>query len=330
MQTHSREIKAAILHRIASGLSPIGSTLPSCRGLAAELHVNRNTAHKAYADLVRQGIIEVVRGKGYRVVKLPENGGASVPDTVNHRLLAAARDAKLMGIDRASFVRMATDVADRLYVRNAPLIAAIDCNDHDARSFAEELSAALSEPVESCLLTDVEQAPDEVASKYDIICVPLYHLAQVKRLMPSADGKIMPVHLPPDSPALVELAGLQPGSRVGGVCDMPVTRTFLAAAISAVFEGDVHVCLASNRETLQKLVRSVDVLVDVPSCHQEISKLFPSVRTLTVGFHLDPNSLFNLRLKLAKVRSQQAINVTDEMTVRTDAKPSRTPHYAAA
>jgi len=48
----------------ASGALRAGEALPSIRPLAEELHLNRNTVAKAYAELESLGVIETVPGKG--------------------------------------------------------------------------------------------------------------------------------------------------------------------------------------------------------------------------------------------------------------------------
>ena len=54
------QVKAAA----ASGELRPGEALPSIRPLAEELHLNRNTIAKAYAELESLGVIESLPGKG--------------------------------------------------------------------------------------------------------------------------------------------------------------------------------------------------------------------------------------------------------------------------
>ena len=54
------QVKAAA----ASGALQPGEALPSIRPLAEELHLNRNTVAKAYAELESIGVIETLPGKG--------------------------------------------------------------------------------------------------------------------------------------------------------------------------------------------------------------------------------------------------------------------------
>ncbi|MBI3270155.1 MAG: GntR family transcriptional regulator [Planctomycetes bacterium] len=49
---------------VASGAHPVGTPLPSVRALAEQLVINPNTVARAYADLVREGVVETRAGKG--------------------------------------------------------------------------------------------------------------------------------------------------------------------------------------------------------------------------------------------------------------------------
>lgn len=54
---------------IARGELKVGEQMPSVRNLAEELVINPNTLARAYAELVRDGVLESQRGKGFFVAK---------------------------------------------------------------------------------------------------------------------------------------------------------------------------------------------------------------------------------------------------------------------
>ena len=62
-----RQVVDQIRHAAASGRINVGESLPSVRALAAELVVNPNTIAKAYAVLVRDGVLVSHQGRGYFV-----------------------------------------------------------------------------------------------------------------------------------------------------------------------------------------------------------------------------------------------------------------------
>jgi GntR family transcriptional regulator len=63
----ARQIKDGIRLLVASGELAVGAQLPSVRGLAEQLTLNPKTVAKAYADLVTEGWLDAVQGRGLYV-----------------------------------------------------------------------------------------------------------------------------------------------------------------------------------------------------------------------------------------------------------------------
>lgn len=59
-----KQIVDGIRMQIARGNLPVGSKLPSVRGLAMQLTINANTVAKAYNELTTQGLLEARQGLG--------------------------------------------------------------------------------------------------------------------------------------------------------------------------------------------------------------------------------------------------------------------------
>jgi GntR family transcriptional regulator len=59
-----KQIVDGIRMEIACGNLPVGSKLPSVRGLAIQLTINANTVAKAYNELTSQGLLEARQGLG--------------------------------------------------------------------------------------------------------------------------------------------------------------------------------------------------------------------------------------------------------------------------
>lgn len=85
-----QQVKAAA----AGGALRPGEALPSVRGLAEELRINRNTAARAYAELESEGVIETRRGAG---CFLKSNGVSPLRRAVRSERLAAELDAVIVG-----------------------------------------------------------------------------------------------------------------------------------------------------------------------------------------------------------------------------------------
>ncbi len=62
-----RQIVEQVRLAVATGTLAPGEVLPSVRSLAEQLVINFNTVAKAYAELVREGVLESLQGKGFFV-----------------------------------------------------------------------------------------------------------------------------------------------------------------------------------------------------------------------------------------------------------------------
>ncbi|UCC62228.1 MAG: GntR family transcriptional regulator [Anaerolineae bacterium] len=78
------QIMNHVKHLIATGVLTPGQQLPTIRQLAVDITVNLNTVAHAYAELEREGLLTIQRGRGTFIAE-PENG----PD------LTEMRDSKL-------------------------------------------------------------------------------------------------------------------------------------------------------------------------------------------------------------------------------------------
>jgi len=68
-QSIYRQITDQLRRMIALEKLAVGDAVPSVRQLAKDLVVNPNTVAKAYAELVRDGVLESHQGRGYFVAK---------------------------------------------------------------------------------------------------------------------------------------------------------------------------------------------------------------------------------------------------------------------
>ncbi|MBG6237812.1 GntR family transcriptional regulator [Mycetocola sp. CAN_C7] len=94
-----QQIKVQARSSILSGETPVGSTLPSLRQLAAELRVSVITVTRAYNDLVAEGLVLNEHGRGFVVREIDADiASAALLESVDEALLAlhtAARHARL-------------------------------------------------------------------------------------------------------------------------------------------------------------------------------------------------------------------------------------------
>ena len=85
--------KAAI-----SGLLKPGDRFPSVRALSQELRIHPNTAHKAAAALVAEGLLEVHPGIGTVVGNIPEGTALERGDLLGGEVERLVVEAKKLGL----------------------------------------------------------------------------------------------------------------------------------------------------------------------------------------------------------------------------------------
>jgi GntR family transcriptional regulator len=104
-------IKAAV----ASGLLRPGDRLPSVRELALELTINHNTVAKAYQELERERVIEVIRGRGTFVAARPTGR----PPDYDERVRALREEMRRIWIE-AYHLGLDADTVHEMFRMAAP------------------------------------------------------------------------------------------------------------------------------------------------------------------------------------------------------------------
>jgi DNA-binding transcriptional regulator YhcF (GntR family) len=105
------QLRSQIADQARSGALPVGSKLPTVRGLAEELGLAANTVAKAYRALETDGVIET-RGRHGTFV-------AAAGDAAQRRAAAAAQQyaeqARRLGLDRFAAQAVVENVLRAVY-----------------------------------------------------------------------------------------------------------------------------------------------------------------------------------------------------------------------
>lgn len=102
------QIRARLAEMILRGDLAAGEALPSIRVLARDLRVSVITTTRAYNELVADGLVDAVRGKGVFVrAQQPDQVRSRALERIDSALAEAVRTARTAGIG-------AEDLHDRL------------------------------------------------------------------------------------------------------------------------------------------------------------------------------------------------------------------------
>ncbi|MCR5154678.1 MAG: GntR family transcriptional regulator [Lachnospiraceae bacterium] len=101
-----------IKNLILIGLLKPDEQLPSVRILATELSINPNTIQRAYAELERQGVIYVVKGRGNYVAQTT-NLLAQHKEEIKGKIEAIVEEAKKANVTKEEVIEEVTKCYDK-------------------------------------------------------------------------------------------------------------------------------------------------------------------------------------------------------------------------
>ncbi|MFF2852569.1 GntR family transcriptional regulator [Streptomyces sp. NPDC058001] len=206
-----RQIVTQLSFMIESGDLAPGQTLPSARLLGDNLHINRNTVARAYAQLSELGLAESHGRSGTRVVGPgPEQTPSPARDQARNILETAAMECINLGLSAAEIQSLVTGLAMRAE-ENLLKVSFIECNDDRAKYFASELEGHLGFKVKPLVLGAFE-AQEEQA---DLVLTTFFHLAEVRGLFRRLKSDVVAIVVAPHVQTLVQIASVSKKRTVG-------------------------------------------------------------------------------------------------------------------
>ncbi len=100
-----RQVVYAATKAVVSGVLPAGSPFPSVRELSQALKINPNTAHKVVAELVRNGVLEVLPGVGTVVAAGVESSAAEKRALLSKPVEQLVVEAMRLGLEEQDVVQ---------------------------------------------------------------------------------------------------------------------------------------------------------------------------------------------------------------------------------
>jgi GntR family transcriptional regulator len=288
-------LRQHLQERITAGAYPIGSWLPSVRELAAQIGLNRNTVSKVYQALGRDGILEVVRGKGVRVVAKPTQS-QSAASRIDAGLAELVKQASLAGLGREWLVDRMGAAIDSTIGSRALRIGFIECSPADTSELAESLAGHLGIPVVPIDLTAFEREPERLTRDLDLLTTTLFHLQEIDALLPAIRPKLEAIHHTVSHVSLLKIAQLKAGTAIVIVCPNQRTVGRFQGIVQTYSAGPVRAFTIDDDEAaIADALAAADLAVDISTTHDLVTRLAPQIPTVTLTFHVEPQSIEELR-----------------------------------
>ncbi len=283
------DVYTALLERIGSGAIPLGSRLPSCRALAAEVGSNPSTVNRAIHRLARHGLVRTEPRRGAFLV----GSGASTVvsrQELEQQFKRAIAAARRSGLDHSEIREMLDEVLAGM-VPTAGVIAFVECNDWDVTRMR-----AMVENATGVSLTPVlfDNFPENWSSTFDVIATPIFHLADLATR--SVDmTRVVELVFVPEAAALWELATLPVGAIVAVVAPTRRGVNRMRSLVGQYYGGEIQAPQPGAP------LSGIDVLVR-PSAWPADDPRFTEVgRVIVIEWALDPASAARFAAKVAAV-----------------------------
>jgi len=293
----SGEIERLLERRIREGDFPPGARLPTVRGLALSIGVNKNTVVRAYQALERKGYLELIRGRGAFVAEQYRGGAdlAALPWAGVDTLIDSARQR---GVGHERLLDALRRRVDRAYHPAAQRAAFIECNAQDIETLGGELGAAIGRTFEGVLLSDVAARATELVEQFDLVITTFYHLGEVMKLL-GADGakSVIGVHAAPSHDTLLQIARLHVPV-IGLVCDLPNTIENLSYIIKTYQPSATILTVLIADERLPGMLAKADAIIVTRSCFERLMRLQPTAPVIPVSFTIEQQSIDFVRSRV--------------------------------
>lgn len=112
-----RQLIYSVKKALVSGRLKVGDSFPSVRKLSQEVKINPNTAHKAVAALIAEGLLEVRPGIGTVVAAAPPSSAEDRRELLSDPLERVVVEAKRLSLGFAEVVEALDEHWQRLQAK---------------------------------------------------------------------------------------------------------------------------------------------------------------------------------------------------------------------
>lgn len=248
------QIKAQVELKILGGEFTAGQRLPSVRALARRLKVHANTVSEAYQALEAAGHLVLRPGSGVFV----RGTGSKAPQDARD-LDEMMRLSLQMALEKGYSGAALRAAVERWLLAAPPdRVVVVDQSRAMGELLAREIKDACKVATDACSLDDLAQRPALLSGAL-AVALP-YHVAQVRRLVPSAAVESVNLEVSPED--RVAVLALPPGSIVLVVSHSPTVLPFASVLVRSLRGDDVLVeaRLLAATDEWQRLVRAADAV----------------------------------------------------------------------
>jgi DNA-binding transcriptional regulator YhcF (GntR family) len=312
------QIKQQIRMLIDSGALSLGQPLPSAKDMAQMLSVNRNTVANAYRELVADGCLRAVVGKGTFVTE------KAVKTSMKE--LAVIFEEAFGNAVRCGFTRdqiedfLLSGLTQYFSDIEGGRVVVVECNQEAIENISLALRNELGVETVALLIQKLKVNPDLVSkavlSSVDLVVCGFNHVEEFQRICPDCPAEMVAVMTRADVRIISELTRLPPGTKVGFSCANQLSaETFFKELMLSGGSGLIKIWAGlDDRCELKKLMDQCQVILANSSVYDRILEMVgPEQRVIKIESNIDRSNieLIRERLTVARIRRKRLRNAVE-------------------
>ncbi len=188
-----------------------------------------------------------------------------------------------------------------------PRLLFVECNQPQLDLFSAELKVALSVPIESMLLQDLNRmlrrAPRSI-QQYALVMTTFYHIHEIQNSLAKSGVEVMGLLVEAGLETLIRLTALPEGTKVGVACDEWAGSENMKLSIENAGLKHLHLVLGCGRDkkTLKKMINEVSIIVSSILVEEKLRAMAPRDKEIIVDDRrLDTAGIEMIRSRLRKL-----------------------------
>jgi GntR family transcriptional regulator len=301
-----QQLKEQIKYFLLNGDLQPGTKLPPPKDLAGYLRINKNTVIVAYKELEKEGVIVTKHGQGtYVADDLPADPGLKRKQALIELAREALDRARELGFGAEDlFTVVFSQTVLGLSPARATRVLFVECNPPDVNFYVKSLEKEIMVTVEGCLLSNLaDRMDDQAAPAVDVVVTTFFHVEDVKAICEPLDKKVIAIMPAPEMSALMQVAQLPPGTKVGFICGTEASTEAMSGSLGAAGLGHIdYECITyTDNAAVAKMLSEVKVIAGCRSVVEDVRRLVPpGVEVMEFGNVLERGGVELLRKFLAE------------------------------
>ena len=245
------QLTTQVRHLIQTGRLKPGMQLPTVRQLAGFLRINRNTAARALADLLKDGYLESRQGRGTFVVDQPPARQGRAARSLERLVEETTEKARRLGFTHEELLATVAARAPQAGHRpRAPKLRAllVECNWEELNRYRETIEAELPLAVDRVLVEELEKRIAEdpaFLAGFRVIVTTFFHIHEVTAAVPADGPPVVALLSEANISTLLRLTELPAGTTVGLVCTTSTGSQNLLRSVQSAGLTQIAPVLAS-------------------------------------------------------------------------------------